>query len=111
MFKVETKRVSGVFDYFTGLGHRTPSKHLSELGLIRTGKPVVPHVAGLIASLILDSCAATQAFSSWCDAFGYDTDSRKALAAYEGCQENAVRFNAVFTNEQQAKLAELLQDY
>ena len=30
-------------------------------------------------------------FQDWCDNFGYDTDSRKALATYLECQENYVR--------------------
>lgn len=123
------------FDFYMGIGNRkVPQKGSSylsyrqELSYIKGcgpaekrrrmaalnkqyAKPVAPHPADLLYSLISDSSAAEQTFANWCSDFGYDTDSRKALQTYEACQENTDKFRRVFTRAQIEALAEALQDY
>jgi hypothetical protein len=117
------------FDYFTGVGLReTNSSAMAKMSArsLRNvskhalawanhykrfpGKPVAPHAADVLYSVILDSSASEQTFASWCDDFGYDTDSRKALATYEACQENSDRLAKVFDHVARDALAEALQD-
>ena len=74
-------------------------------------KPQTPPIAGLLNSLLLDGDACDESFASWCDNFGLDVDSRKALALYMTCQENSDKLHKVFTHAQIAHLNELLQEY
>lgn len=115
------------FEYFTGTGHRkVPNKRLeaemereikSRHSSWRTSivakyvKPVEPHMAGVLHSLILDSQAVGQSFDSWCGEFGYETDSRKAYATYQACMENGEKFARLFNAEQREALGNALQDY
>lgn len=115
------------FEYFTGMGLRvdTTGSKLARIALKNANhnsiawanevenkmQAVKPPIAGLLYSIILDSSAAEQSFSSWCAEFGYDSDSRKALATYEACQENADKLSRVFTHAQVAHIKELLTDY
>ena len=88
------------FDYFTCLGHRD-----------KPAKPQTPPIAGLLYSLILDSSACNESFASWCDNFGYATDSRKALKIYEQCQEDFDKLRKVFTTAQIEHITGLLEGY
>ena len=125
------------FDYFTGMGHRAPAtrdqkirathgfqgltendkkgltsygrRYLAEVEKMR--KPVTPHAAGVLYSLILDSSAVEQSFSNWCSEYGYDDDSRKALATYEACQANADKLARIFDHATREAIREALQDY
>lgn len=123
-----TADVSETVEYFTGTGHRAvpmvngrPKRPMSwdnvqsprELARWKkeNEKPVAPHAAGVLHSLILDSSAASQSFADWCSDFGYDTDSRKALATYEACQQCADKLRRIFTHAEIAALSEALQDY
>lgn len=100
------------FDYFTGLGHRkAPAGVTRAFDKVRMAQPQAPHPADLLHSLILDSSAAEQSFASWCDEFGYDTDSRKALATYEACQQEADKLRGFFARETLGSLTDALQDY
>ena len=74
-------------------------------------KPQVPPIAGLLDSLIMDGDACSESFASWCDSYGLDVDSRKALATYMACQENADKLRKVFTHAQITRIQELLQEY
>jgi len=112
-----------VFQYFTGIGHRkskvpvppevkrSPRTLYAEEWKRQHLKPVKPHPAGVLHSLILDSSASSESFNSWCDNFGYDTDSRKALATYELCQVNSDKLARIFTSAQRQALSDVLQDY
>lgn len=93
------------FDYCTGTGLR--SKVLKS----NHARPVAPHAADVLQSLILDSSAVGQSFDSWCNEFGYDSDSRKAEATYRACQESADKLARVLDHKARKELAELLQDY
>lgn len=110
------------FDFYTGLGWRGPApKHLygpaprrgtlAWSKLEKQRKPIAPHAADVLHSLILDSSACDQSFNDWCGDFGYDTDSRKALDTYLACQESGTKLRKVFSGAQLEKLRELLQDY
>ena len=88
------------FNYFTGLGHRDKS-----------AKPQTPPIAGLLYSLILDGSACHESFASWCDNFGLDTDSRKALKIYEQCQQGFDKLWQVFTTAQIEHITGLLEGY
>ena len=95
------------FEYFTGTGHRKPKKNSWD----KTPVPVAPHMAGVLHSLILDSSACGESFDEWCDNFGYDTDSRKALETYLACQANAAKIHKIFTRAQIEELREILSEY
>jgi hypothetical protein len=118
------------FEFYTGLGHRVPDpsalakqsakalQNVSKRMLAwsdhykqHPDKVVPPHAADVLYSLILDSSAAKQSFNSWCDDYGYDTDSRKALNTYELCQENADKLSRVFDAIALETIEEALQDY
>ena len=125
------------FEYFTGLGHREKvnldtrvraaldfpgltekdkagetmhgRRYLQRVQELR--KPQIPPIAGLLYSLILDGSACNGSFASWCDNFGLEVDSRKALATYEECQQSFDRLCRVFSPAQIAHIQELLQEY
>lgn len=89
--------------YRTGIGHAkprlgcnrvsggisTPRGNMKELAACRAGylKPTPPGLADVLSCLMSDACGAEDTFEGWCGDFGYDTDSRKALATYLACQE------------------------
>lgn len=114
---------SASFDYFTGLGHRSPAPRpwdggtrpragtimYAELEAMR--KPVAPGIAGVLWSLITETSATSQSFAAWCDELGYDFDSRKTHAMYQACQENSDKLYRIFTAAQIRSLSEILQDY
>lgn len=123
-------RLLGEFDFYTGIGQRkpddSPMAKLSAHSLAKVSKrtlaweqhfknypdrPVAPHPAAVIHSILSESSAAEETFASWCDNFGYDTDSRKALATYETCQNNWDKFRKVFTPSQIQELREALENY
>ena len=125
------------FEYFTGLGQRedvtadtkkraayeftgltekdaagqTPygRRYLQRVQELR--EPQIPPIAGPLNSLILDGDACSASFASWCDSYGFDVDSRKALDTYMTCQENSDKLRKVFNQAQIAHIQELLQDY
>lgn len=122
--------VSERFDYFTGTGHRKANdsamakrsahalRNVSKRMLAwkehykrYPDKPVAPHPADVLQSLILDASVVGQSFASWCSDYGYDTDSRKAFAIYEACQANADKFARVFDGAAREALEVALRDY
>ena len=126
VFVLKSGKVSERFDYRTGLGHRGIHKtnstwyrrdlkenHRSRHAHIlrEWARPVKPQIAGLVYSIIMDSQASNMSFAQWCDEFGMDTDSRKALATYEACQIGADKFAKLASPTTRAKLAELLAEY
>ncbi len=108
------------FEYFTGTGLREKVRGFAAAkypgathvrGHWEASYPVKPPIAGLLYSLILDGSACDESFASWCDNFGYETDSRKALATYEACQHGFDKLRKVFTGAQIERIRELLEDY
>lgn len=112
------------FEFYTGLGLRHPVDvvsrgHQSKMNprsiawheIEKTRKPKAPHAADVLYSVISDSSACEMSFSDWCAEFGYDTDSRKALATYEACQQNADKLKRIFTRDQIEQIRAALEDY
>lgn len=58
-------------------------------------KPYGPLPFSVLSSIYLDDTRGAS-FEEWCSDLGYDTDSRKALAAYLQCQEQTSRFKKAF---------------
>jgi hypothetical protein len=121
---------SETFDYFTGTGHRKVSKvdalrinqHWQPIStptvranykrdMDRAARPVAPHVASVLHSLIMQRSAHDMSFSDWCSDYGYSSDSIKALSVYQACADNTKRMREMFTREELSKLAEILHDY
>ena len=75
------------FEYYTGSGLVDKLKH-----------PKKPTLDDVLHSLVNDAEAENMSFQDWCDNFGYDTDSRKALDLYLLCQENAQRLRKAGVN-------------
>lgn len=73
-------------------------------------RPQTPTPAGVLHSLILDASAADSTFDEWCADFGYDSDSRKALATYLSCQETAKDLRRLFGTETLEKLADAVRE-
>lgn len=86
-------------------------RYFRGLGLRKKGRPTPPHAADVLYALILDSDAAQMTFAAWCDEYGYDTDSRKALDTYLACQDNADKLARIIDHTTREQLREALQDY
>jgi hypothetical protein len=122
------------FDYSMGIGHR---KRLFPVGSFRSKymsgdclgvrfkdptcqtvrsiiehdtRPIPPTLDGVLYSLILDSEACSMTFAEWCGEFGYDEDSRKAMATYLACQENGQKLRKAGVTDLDAA-REAFQDY
>ena len=112
------------FEYYTGLGHRKISK-IDKLWIDRQyknsinykheiakcSKPSTPEICSIIHSLSIDSQAMNESFINWCDNFGYDNDSLKALNTYNKCCDNAKKYYSVLDSNTRAALETVLQDY
>ena len=87
------------FDYRTGIGHRRvpnmrfsagkytaeAKSHPERKGERGLAIPCVPSMYDVLGSVLSDASAAGTYFIEWCENYGYDTDSRKALDMYEAC--------------------------
>lgn len=95
-------------DYMAGEGHCPSYKqnafrsmdydralqHECETGRASTvsGKPILPSLADVMHSLLLDASAIDCAtYEDWAADFGYDADSRKGEAMYRACLDHALR--------------------
>lgn len=95
--------------YYTGTGHRAkPAKRMS---WDNAPRPVAPTAGSVLYSLLLDASGADENFFDWCSNYGYDTDSRKALATYEACCIIRKDVHKFFTEAERAELAAILEDY
>lgn len=122
------------FTYKTGLGHREDkgckfhfnTNFMKEIKAHRDAlnpdgklhfnvKPslyaVAPTAASVLYCLLLDASASEENFKSWCDNFGYDSDSLKALSIYNACIENAEKINKIFKPATIEQLNTLLEEY
>ena len=86
------------FDYYTGGAHVTEK-----------GTPKKPSLDDVLHALVSDATACDESFEDWCDNYGYNSDSRKALAIYLQCQENAKKLRKAGVNI--AAERERLADY
>lgn len=108
--------------FHTGVGHRKQHPKAPKFNGSKTSlayeewstqyvRPTAPSAASVLHSLILDSSATEQCFNDWCDDYGYDNDSMKALITYQACCAIGQDMRRVFTHAQREELRELLQDY
>ena len=123
MLELTSKGKTEYFDHFTGIGHRTPiSKPTNGGPMPRKGtlmydqlekqrKPVTPDVCGIIHCLNIESQAINESFPNWCDNFGYDSDSLKALNVYNTCCESAKKYCSVIDRATREQLEVILSDY
>lgn len=98
------RKESVMFEYRTGTGYRGKDKF---------GQPyaTMPHIAGIMQSLLLDSQADEMSFNSWCFEYGYNNDSVKAFKIYQACCETAEKLRKVFNGQQIVEMRDILQDY
>lgn len=76
------------------------------------GKPLKPNSADVVHSLVLDASAIDHSsFESWASDYGYDTDSRKAEAAYRACLDIGLKLRNAIGDDGVRKLQEASQNY
>lgn len=124
------------FDFYQGISHREKRKDKAELleytaafrklinqqvrysiigdSVFADGGSVfvfVPTSASVLYYLLLDSEAGQCTFHEFCEDFGYDEDSRKALDTYLACQNTGKQLNTIFNYNEISCLQTLLEDY
>ena len=70
-----------------------------------------PEFKGVLYSLILDMQCGDENYQDFCDNYGYDQDSRKALKTYLACQENGNKLKSIFNNEELEFINSQLEEY
>jgi hypothetical protein len=119
MLQLHKNNNTQMFEYYTGIGHRSKLNirnpynkgTIAWIQLENTRKPVTPEVCGIIHSLNLDSQAINESFPNWCDNFGYDSDSLKALNVYNSCCDTAKKYCSIVDRATREQLEVILQDY
>ena len=92
--------------------YKSGRARLTELGfknMLSYTKPVKPKLRDLFYSLVIDASANEISFSNWCNEFGYDQVSRKALDIYQACQDNTDKL--ILLGFDLIKLQKLFEDY
>ena len=80
-------------------------------GLVdKMNRPKKPTKKDILYSMILDD-VSNMNFSDFCDNFGYNKDSIKALKIYETCLKETEAYCNMFDSEEREILRELLEDY
>ena len=85
-----------------------------ETGIIygTRGRPVPPPaVADVLRSLLIDASGTDETFGDWAANYGFDTDSRKAEAAFNACRETAAALRRAFDRDELSTLETALADY
>lgn len=77
--------------------------------LSEVSKPVPPSIDDILYSLVLDAESGSYSFKDWCDNFGYDEDSLKALDIYRACQKISKKVRKFIPDISAA--SEAFQDY
>lgn len=73
---------------------------------------VAPCAADVLASLSRDASVLDfPTFEAWASEYGYDPDSRSALATYNELLAQSLRYRSALPEETRAAIAALLQDY
>lgn len=76
--------------YKCGIGHVTKIK-----SHFVTPRPIPPKAAEVLACYCRDYTDSDCAFDEWAVTFGFDTDSRKALAIYDECRAAGPKLRAL----------------
>jgi hypothetical protein len=79
--------------------------------IIKTLFAVAPTAASVLYCLLSDASASNESVKDWCDNYGYDSDSIKALNIYNQCIANAEKLSKVFKPTLIEQLSSLLEDY
>ena len=80
-------------------------------GLVdKMNRPKKPTKKDLLYSMIMDDVSGMN-FNDFCNEFGYDNDSIKALKVYEACKRETKAYYNMFDSEEREVLRELLEDY
>ena len=80
-------------------------------GLVdKMGKPKKPTKEDVLYSMIMDDVSDLD-FNDFCNEFGYNNDSIKALRVYEACKRETKAYYNMFDSEEREVLRELLEDY
>ena len=58
-----------------------------------------PNAQDVVGSMLSDATCADGTFADFCDNMGMDTDSRKALATYEACQQSGADLRTLVGGE------------
>lgn len=74
------------------------------------GKPKEPTKEDILFAMIIDDVSDMN-FNDFCDEFGYNNDSIKALKIYKACLKETKAYYNMFDSEEREVLKELLQDY
>ena len=77
------------------------------MGPAHLGEPVAMEV---LYCLLVDAQALDLSFDEWCSDFGYDTDSRRALATYKACRHAGEKLHR-FLGDDIADVAKALENY
>lgn len=109
------------FDYRAGIRHRYFVKASSwgmpqDAGgkkrfIEENSQPVSPFAASVLYCLLYDATACDMSFDDWCDNYGYDTDSRKALETYLACQSTGNKLRIIFSSKLIAEISAILEGY
>lgn len=76
------------------------------------GRPVPPPDApDVVHSLLMDASGTDERFEEWAANLGYDSDSRKAEAAFNSCRDVAAALRRTFTAQELDSLETALIDY
>lgn len=80
-------------------------------GLVdKIGKPKEPTKKDVLYSMIIDDVSDLD-FNDFCNEFGYNNDSIKALKVYEACKRETKAYYDMFDSEERETLEEILSDY
>lgn len=80
-------------------------------GLVyRNNQPKKPVVKDILYSMIMDDVSCMN-FKEFCNEFGYDNESIKALETYKACEKQTQAYYNMFDAEEREILRELLKDY
>lgn len=80
-------------------------------GLVdKMGRLKKPQVKDVLYSMIMDD-VSNMNFDDFCNEFGYDNDSIKALETYKACEKQTQAYYNMFDSEEREALQELLENY
>lgn len=103
-------------DYDRALEHECETgkaaRHLATLSAAISGKPILPSLADVMHSLLLDASAIdSPTYEDWAGDFGYEPDSRKGEAIYRQCLDHALRLRAALGDTVLQQLREAAEGY
>lgn len=74
------------------------------------GRPKKPTKKDILSAMIMNDVSGLD-FNDFCNEFGYNNDSIKALKVYEACKRETKAYYDMFDSEEREILRELLEDY